>query len=155
MDIRDALKLQYRSALAMLRQAIEQCPDDLWLDRSATNRYWHIACHTLFYAHLYMMPRHEDFAAWLKEDRAYWDLSVSDLEPTTKERLLEYADHIDTLIDDCVDRSDLDSSDCGFSWYSIGKLEHQIMNIRHIQHHAGQLADRLRNHCDIGLDWRG
>jgi hypothetical protein len=155
MDIRQALKNEYRSALAMLRQTIERCPLELWVDRSAGNRYWHIATHTLMFAHLYMMPTHAEFSDWLTENKGYWDLSVHGLEPFSQQRLLEYADYIDTLIDDAIDRSDLDSSDSGFGWYSISKLEHQIMNIRHIQHHMAQLADRLRQHDNIAIDWRG
>ena len=27
----------------------------------------------------------------------------------------------------------------------MSKLEHQLVNLRHIQHHAAQLADRLRS----------
>jgi hypothetical protein len=27
------------------------------------------------------------------------------------------------------------------------------MNIRHIQHHTAQLADRLRNRVNVGVDW--
>jgi len=44
---------------------------------------------------------------------------------------------------------DLDSAESGFSWYQMSKLEHQLVNIRHIQHHGAQLADRLRSAADI------
>lgn len=32
MDIRSALKNQYQAGLATVRQGIERCPDDLWVD---------------------------------------------------------------------------------------------------------------------------
>jgi len=31
---------------------------------------------------------------------------------------------------------DLSAPQCGFPWYKMPTLEHQIVNIRHIQHHA-------------------
>ena len=33
--------------------------------------------------------------------------------------------------------------------------EHQLVNLRHIQHHAAQLADRLRTARDHGVRWVG
>jgi hypothetical protein len=35
------------------------------------------------------------------------------------------------------------------------KLEHQFVNLRHIQHHTGQLADRLRQAANRGVQWLG
>jgi len=35
------------------------------------------------------------------------------------------------------------------------KLEHQLVNLRHAQHHAAQLADRLRAAVDLGTRWVG
>ena len=55
------------------------------------------------------------------------------------------------MIDDAVDALDLDSTESGFSWYHMSKLEHQFVNIRHIQHHAGQLIDRVRSAADVGI----
>ena len=45
--------------------------------------------------------------------------------------------------------------DTNFFWYPISKLEHQIVAIRHIAHHTGQLMDRLRKEADIGIEWLG
>jgi hypothetical protein len=54
-----------------------------------------------------------------------------------------------------VDTLDLDNPQSGFHWYKMSKLEHQFVNIRHVQHHAAQLADRLRAAADIGTPWIG
>jgi hypothetical protein len=45
------------------------------------------------------------------------------------------------------------TSRSGFSWYRMSKLEHQFVNLRHIQHHAAQLADRLRSAAGVGIKW--
>jgi len=37
----------------------------------------------------------------------------------------------------------------------MSKLEHQFVGIRHIQHHAAQLSDRLRAVTGKGIDWIG
>jgi hypothetical protein len=43
----------------------------------------------------------------------------------------------------------------GFSWYKVSKLEHQIINVRHLQHHTAQLADRVRRNANVGVRWAG
>ena len=59
------------------------------------------------------------------------------------------------MVDTAVDALDLWSPDCGFWWYKVSKLEHQVINIRHLQHGAAQLADRLRAASNVGIDWVG
>jgi hypothetical protein len=41
----------------------------------------------------------------------------------------------------------------GFHWLPFNKLELQFYNIRHLQHHTGQLADRLRIVANVGVAW--
>jgi hypothetical protein len=41
----------------------------------------------------------------------------------------------------------------GFFWLPFSKLELQLYNIRHIQHHTGQLIERLREQKDISVEW--
>jgi hypothetical protein len=41
----------------------------------------------------------------------------------------------------------------GFHWLPFNKMELQFYNIRHRQHHTGQLADRLRTKTNVGLAW--
>jgi len=62
---------------------------------------------------------------------------------------------VDSMVDSAVDAMDLASTESGFYWYKVSKLEHQLVNIRHIQHGAAQLADRLRTANGIGVRWVG
>ena len=45
--LRSALKSQYRAALAMLKEAIERCPQDAWADARYVNACWQVAYHTM------------------------------------------------------------------------------------------------------------
>src|SRR6185295_8815556 len=62
--IRSILKSQNRAALAMLRKAIEGCPEELWLRQDQANAFWQLAYHTLFFAHLYLQPASGSFRPW-------------------------------------------------------------------------------------------
>ena len=162
--LRQALKGQYRAGLAMLRDAVERCPDATWRDPAPTNAFWQVAYHVLFYTHLYLQPDLEAFRPWPghQGDVQHEDGIAGPADPAsslplvaqpyTKAQVLAYADHVDALVDG-VDALDLDADSSGFSWYAMGKLEHQLVNLRHLAHHAGQLADRVRATTGDGVRW--
>jgi hypothetical protein len=161
------LKSQYHAALAMLRESIEQCSEELWYNDEPTNAFWQVAYHALFFTHLYLQPSAAAFRPW---ERQQFDVQHPDgiagppdpnsafpliPRPYSKLDVLAYWSVCDQMVDATVDALDLQSNDSGFSWYPIPKLEHQIVNIRHIQHHTAQLADRLRASASIGIQWVG
>ncbi len=172
--LRPILKSQYHAALGMLRQGVERCPEDLWADTSPINPFWRIAYHALYFTHLYLQPKLESFKPWEHHQTGMHDLDDVPAEAEllewlelphrpprtgqayTKEQILAYWALCDAMVDAWVDRLDLESAESGFSWYPIAKLEHQIVNIRHLQHHAAQLGDRLRNTTrETGVEWYG
>jgi hypothetical protein len=165
--LRTILKSQYHATLAMLRETIERCPDELWVAREHTNSFWQVAYHALFFAHVYLQRNEAAFQPW---DRHQSDVQHPDgipgpadpnstlpliPRPYTKAEVLAYWRVCDQMVDDAVDGLDLLSPDSGFPRYKVPKLEHQIVNIRHIEHHMAQLADRLRASEGIGVSWVG
>jgi hypothetical protein len=162
MNAQAALKSQYRASLAMLRECIEKCPDEVWTWGEHPRTFWRIAYHALYFAHLYLQPRFEDFQPWERhrEQRQFLygrpsphDLPMID-EPYAKQDLMDYADYLVANLDEMLGRLDLDAPESGFSWYVMPKLDHQIVNIRHIQQHACQLSEHLYA-ADVDLDWIG
>jgi hypothetical protein len=148
---------QYRASLAMLRQAIELCPDDLWIESSYRNRYWHIAYHALFYAHLYVSASEAEFTPWDKHRPACRRLGESTQEnplpgPYSKADVLDYFAVCSAEIEDKVPKLSLDGPS-GFDWLPFNRLEVHFYNIGHMRQHTGQLAERLRTVCDIGITW--
>ncbi len=131
--------------------------------------FWRIAFHDAYFTHLYLgqgesafqpppaetsgMRRTEFEGMW----RAPWDLEPYELlEGTTACRpseILEYIAFIDGLVDATVDGLDLDAPTSGFSWYpKETKLSHELMNLRHLQGHVGQLSELLMLR-GIDIDW--
>jgi hypothetical protein len=165
-ELRAVLKSQYHAALAMLRHAVELCPEEAWAGAGHVNAPWQIAYHTLFFAHEYSQPSQEAARPWEhhQADNQYPDAIPGPPDPTsklpllprpyTKAEVLAYWDFCDGRMDQWIDALDLSSPKSGFH-YKMSKLEHQILNIRHIQHGAAQLADRVRAAADLGVDWVG
>jgi len=166
-SLRRALKSQYHAALAMLKETIEQCPDDLWFSEDHRNACWQVAYHTLFFAHVYLMPDKAAFRPWdgHQNEVQHPDGIPGPADPAsslpllprpyTKSEVLAYWTICDGMVDAALETLDLSRPDSGFSWYPMPKLEHQILSIRHIQHHTAQLADRLRFATDTGTRWVG
>jgi hypothetical protein len=157
MDIRSALKSQYHAALKMLRDAIDQCPDAMWNDPAdGPASFWRVAYHTLFYAHFYLQQDEKNFVPWERAlPEAHFIEAQKPIEPYTKADLLEYWQICDGMIDAGVHALDLSASQCGFYWYKMSTLEHQLVNLRHIQHHAAALSSRLRRSGGIAIGWVG
>jgi DinB superfamily len=165
MNIQSALKSQYHAGLKTLRLAIEQCPDALWHDPAdGPAAFWRVAYHTLFFTDFYLRKDHQSFTPWARhrDDANFlgnleWDHNRAPrmCEPYTKSDLLEYWSVCDGMVDSAVDAMDLSAPQCGFPWYPMPKLEHQLVNIRHIQHHAAALATRLRRQADVSIPWVG
>jgi hypothetical protein len=133
---------QFGAAIDMIENAVRACPEDLWGDRSQKPEFWYTVFHTLFFIDLYLSPSDKGFVppapftldeldeAGILPERVY-----------TKEELLRYLDHgrqkcrtvIGSLTDDTLHQR------CGFDWLDITVAESVLYNLRHVQHHAGQL----------------
>jgi hypothetical protein len=162
MDLRSALKNQYHAALATLQDVIERCPEDLWVQAGThPSAFWQVAYHAVFYTDLYSRQSDDDFQPWDKHrpetqflQQVPPDGRAPRLgEPYTKADVLEYLRIVVGQIGPTVDQLDLETTDCGFWWYKMPKLEHQMLNVRHTQHHAAQLADRLERATGYSIDW--
>ena len=150
--LKPALKGQYHAALDMLKGAITDCPDEIWTGGTPPRSFWRLVYHTLFFTHLYLEVGEQDFVAWeLHRDEVESDQERERLNvaPYSKEEMLAYWEIVDAMVDRQLDKVDLSAPESGFSWYKIPKLDHIILNIRHIQEHSGQLRDRL---LESGVD---
>jgi hypothetical protein len=155
MSTKEIIQSQYYAALAMLRQAVEKCPDSLWADTRVANPTWHIAYHVLFYTHLYLQPRAEDFVPWEKHRDDLGGLENSDPALAySKAEILDFLDICLAQVNEQVSAVDL-AAESGFSWLPFSKLELQFYNIRHIQQHTGELCERLGAQGEISVDWVG
>jgi hypothetical protein len=166
--LRSVLESQYHAALAMLRPTLEHCPDDVWFDRNPVNAFWQIAYHTLFYTHLYLQPNEAAFRPWERHQKGIQHLGGAPgraadpnntlpliAEPYSRADVMAYWDFCEQMVDGGLATLDLNAPESGFSWYKVSKLEHQLISIRHIQHHTAQLMDRLRATTNIGVAWVG
>ena len=170
---------QIRAALKMLRSVIEACPDELWNREADHNPFWVLAYHTLYFTHLYLSPSEDAFEPFVNNERTgvavegqlpsspakqrsrhagygrtdlgnWTELTTDDVY--TKADVLAYCDHIDGRVPGLVESTPFDAQS-GFHWLKFSKGEAHLYNLRHIQHHAGQLIERLRQEVGLGSRW--
>ena len=156
MELREAVKEQYHGGLAMLAECVERCPEALWTAGQHPRTFWRIAFHAAFFTHLYMGQNEEAFQPWPGRrpeiHHSLWQ-APGELEPYelpegveaySRDEILDYLRFIDAMVDTTVDGLDLASDETGFSWYRhMSKLSHELMNLRHLQGHVGQLSELL------------
>jgi len=154
------LTSQYKAALKMLEGTIEKCPDALWNDGSYTNIFWQIVYHTLHYTNLYVAKDEESFIPWSKHVGNWHRFEAINGNPKrattgfnySKADLLDYTSLTRERLEDSIDERDFYKQP-GFEWVNMNTLELHLYNLRHLQHHTGQLIERLQQHHIQGLVW--
>jgi hypothetical protein len=161
MNVKDVLVSQYEASLLMLKNTIAASDTEIWTRRISKKAFWHVAYHTLFYTDFYLSKDEKTFVPWVKHKNECQFLGPVPWpphnephigEPYTQTDLLECWDSIHDTLVGTIEKTDLESPS-GFYWLPFNKLELQIYNIRHIQHHTGQLAERIREQRNVGVQW--
>jgi hypothetical protein len=110
-----------------------------------------IAFHAPFFTHLYLGQSESAFQLWPDcptEYQSLWNGAAyehrADMEPMTQSSTLDYIAFLDSIVAPTVEALDLDSDETGFPWYpDMSKLSHELMSLRHLQGHVGQLSELL------------
>jgi uncharacterized damage-inducible protein DinB len=147
---------QFGAAIDMLENAMRACPDDLWGDRSRRPEFWYVVFHTLFFLDLYLSESDRGFAP--PAPFTLDELDERGLLPErvyTKEELQAYLRHgrakcMATIASLTEQRA---NQRCGFEWLDISVAETLLYNMRHVQHHAGQLNLILKQQTDAAPRW--
>ena len=144
--VKQILIAQLEASLAMLKQCLEECPAEHWEGTIANGTFRWVAYHTLFFADLYLSPSNEAF-----ELRELNERGGDERQPVACSGL----DRVDSLayVQICrqkmldviaAETPEFLAGPSGFDWYNFSRGEMHLVNIRHIQHHAGQLSAYLR-----------
>jgi DinB superfamily len=157
---------QYEAALSMLRQCIEACPPERWEDTIAQGTFRWVTYHTLFFTDLYLSPSNETFELRDLHERGGDERGSTACPGLSKDDTLAYLHlcHQKAIDSVAIETEESLAGPSGFFWYEITRGEMHFVNIRHIQHHTGQLSaflrridDRYKDHKTlrwIGSGWR-
>jgi uncharacterized damage-inducible protein DinB len=147
---------QFGAAIDMLANAMRDCPEDLWGDRSERPEFWYVAFHTLFFLDLYLSESEVGFAP--PPPYTVDEMDERGLMPERVYRKEELQSYLEHGRKKCRERitalTEAEANQrCGFSWLDLSVAEVLIYNLRHVQHHAGQLNLILRQKTDSAPRW--
>jgi hypothetical protein len=146
--LKASLTGQFEAALWMLRECLERCPAAAWETPIAKYPFWMVAYHTLCFADLYLSPGE---AVWTPRPELHpkgW-AELNDEYPSRRfERpeLLGYTDlcRAELLRAMARETADTLAGPSGFSRIKFSRAELHLYNLRHVQHHTGQLSAVVR-----------
>ena len=151
------LDSQYAAAMRTMELVIENCPDDLWDSREQGPPVWHVLYHAAFYAQLYVGDSEDS----LRPQSLHWpNAEQLGEEPTnliSKEQLSDYfiwlRRFLKGQIEGCTE-GDL-KGDAPFHWLPFSRAECLVYSLRHVQHHAAEMCDRVKAATGKGFSWVG
>lgn len=151
--VKDSIYGQFGAAIEMLENAIRFCPDGLWETEKA---FSHQAFHTLFFLDYYLSLKPVGFTP--PANFTYSEFGDEPpLEIFPKAEILEYLLFCKTKLGQLL--SDLTADLAESRWVNGSKtmdfsiIEILLYNLRHVQHHVGQLNMMLRQNIDDAPNW--
>jgi hypothetical protein len=155
--LKTILTRQFEAALAMLNDCVQKCPPEHWDSPVAKYPFWQVAYHTLCFVDFYLSPSDADFTphpdlhprGMAELDDEYPSRRFTREELTTYIHLCRQK-AIDTL---AAETPETLQAPCAFTGRPLSRVELHIYNLRHLQHHTGQLSSHLRR-LDPTLDPR-
>lgn len=151
--VNDSVRDQFGASIDMLENAIRFCPDGLW---EAEQAFSHQAFHTLFFLDYYLTLNPVGFSPPANFNYSeFGDEPPPDTFP--KREILEYLQFCKAKFEDLI--SNLTEESAQRRWINASKtmdysiLEILLYNLRHVQHHVGQLNLMLRQQIDDAPRW--
>jgi hypothetical protein len=142
----EILTAQFEAALCMMNQCVQACQPLHWEGKIANDTFRQVAYHTLFYVDFYLSPDENAF-----DLRELHHHGGDERGPTlsaglSKDETLAYLaicrqKMVETM---AVETKQSLEGPSGFSRRTFSRGELHLYNIRHVQHHTGQLSAYLR-----------
>jgi hypothetical protein len=157
---------QFGPAIDMLRDALRDCPDELWEARLwedqpdqwvavGFSKFWYLGYHTLFWLDLYLTGAEEGFAPPAPFDLV--EMAANEVLPRTYTRteLLGYLEYCRGRCQETIGAMSPEQAYrmCRFAWGEVPFAELQLYNLRHVQEHAAQLGMFLGQQAGKSTRW--
>ncbi len=163
-EVQESLWRQFGACIDMLLNVISSCPDNYF---TTNKRFYYLAYHSVIFLDYYLTIPPKDFSPTLtfsiKEADERPPESIGDMIPDetySKQELTGYLNasrlKCKRLIESLTDTKKLNTrftegNQEGDMDYSI--LEILLYNLRHTQHHVGQLNLIIRQDFDKHMNW--
>jgi hypothetical protein len=154
---------QYNKCFEMLTEMIKKYDEKIWNDdKNYQYPVWQIVYHLLYITNIYCSSTEKGIIKWPKQKVNYqffgktpwppFEEVIAD-EPYSKSDMIEFSEFVNSKIPVYLDDMKPEER-CWPHWYDEVQLEFQLNNIRHIQHHIGQIIERQDIASNFKYDWK-
>ena len=158
-EMTGAIVRQYGAALAMLQHGVEACPDSLWDAREDGAPVWRHAYHALWFLDGYL---HKALGRTLAPP-SFHVAGAEGIAPPhpspafPRENIREYLEAVTARTLAIIREQGTEGlvRPAYFHWHGLTFLDTLIYNLRHVQHHVGQINLVLRNTAGVSSEWIG
>lgn len=129
---------QFGAAIDMFENALDKCPDSLW---DGEEKFWYIAYHCLFWTDYYLDTEPQNFGPPAPFTLSEFDEGTLPDTVYSKQQLLEYTRHCYEKCRKLIAGFTPERMEKGWrnDRGSYSMYEMTLYNMRHVQHHTGQL----------------
>ena len=144
---------QFEASLCMLAHCVARCPADRWQAPVARYPFSQVVFHTLFYTDFYLGQSPDGFELQpfhLENKALFGDYEqLQDREPVETYERADIERYLDFVRGKAIETINSEteqsfSAAAQFPRRRCSRAETHVYNIRHVQHHVGQLSMRLR-----------
>jgi hypothetical protein len=144
--VKTILTSQFEAALCMMDHCIRACPPEHWEGKITNGTFRWVAYHTLFWVDLYLSLGDQAFVLRDFHHRGGDEREDTASPGLTKDETLAYVPicrqkMLETL---AAETAESLQGPSGFPYRKITRGELHVYNLRHVQHHTGQLSAYLR-----------
>lgn len=155
-ELKKTVLSQFLASIKMLENAIDMCPENVWHKRNDFYDFWYIAYHSLFWLDFYLTKSPDKYFPF--NEIGLTELDYDGILPNKvfrKQDLKSFLEHCRSKCKDTIKK--LDEEEAG-QIYKFGNLEMTYLellfyNLRHLQHHTGQLNLILRQQINSSPKW--
>lgn len=150
--LKDIFWKQFGAVIDMLENAITMCPEEVW---NGESKFWYSSYHTLFYLDYYLDEEPGTFSPPAPFTLSEFDPGAMPDCVYTKDELLDYLDHCRRKCHRVIHALPEGNSEKRWvnSYRNYSFPEILIYNLRHVQHHVGQLNMILRKEINMAPKW--
>ena len=145
--MQEAIHQQFGASIDSLEGAIHACPDATWTSGERWHQPWYLAFHTLFWLDHYLTESSADHVPPAPFTRGELEAGVFPDRPYTKAELLGWLQQCREALSARLSTLSTDADRdrrCSLHWGEMRAMELLLYNLRHVQHHVGQLNMLIR-----------
>jgi hypothetical protein len=154
---------QIGAAFKMLEHAIDNANDRTWTARINNMPFWQLCYHALWYTDFYFHANQETFQPQSFDMKGIKNISIKpdsqmiedQKHPISKSNMKAYCNYARQKTNQFIQsiNESYFTTPSPFEWHGFPKIDLVDYNLRHLQHHVGQLDIILRREQNIGNPW--